>query len=444
MNPFSRLSPWGRRYLAFGLVFVLLVGSFNAGMLTERFRNLTAGPRNPAIPTNVPPEVQKEFENFLQVWQLVGREFYYGTPSPQQLDYGAARGLLSTLGDDYTVFLEPVQQQGVREAMSGDYEGIGVYLENAQGRWLISAPITEAPADLAGLKPRDEIVRVDGKEAAGLSQDGLQALLRGKAGTTITLTIRRSGTAEPFDVELTRAVINIPSVQLQLLDNNLALITVTIFGDKTTVQLDKALKEAKEAGSKGIILDLRNNGGGWVAAAQEMLGRFIDPARGPALLEDKDNGAQARVLLYTPTPGPNYGPGTPTAVIPTRTPPVLNVPNAKQDPIVAPQNGGATYYDLPLVVLVNGGTASASEIVVGALQDYRRATIIGTLTYGKGSLQAVHEFRDGSSARITIAQWLTPKGRVIQKQGLQPDIEQAEGDGDPQLQRAIAYLRDGR
>jgi C-terminal processing protease CtpA/Prc len=175
-----------------------------------------------------------------------------------------------------------------------------------------------------------------------------------------------------------------------------------------------------------------------------MLGRFVDPARGPALLEDKEHGAQARAMLYTPTPVPSVGPGTPTAVIPTRTPAVLNVPNPKTDPIVAPQNGGVTFYDLPLVVLVNGGTASASEIVVGALQDYERATIIGTATYGKGSLQAVHEFRDGSSARITIAQWLTPKGRVIQKQGLPPDIEQAEGDGDAQLQRAIIFLRDGR
>lgn len=443
MNPFSRLSPWGRRYLALGLIFVLIAGSFNAGMLTERFQQRQAA-RAADIPTNVPPELQKEFENFLQVWELVGREYYYGTPNPQLMDYGASRGLLSTLGDDYTVFLEPVQQQGVREAMSGDYEGIGVYLENVEGRWIISAPITEAPADLAGVKARDEILRVDGREVTGLTQEAIQGQLRGEEGTKVTLAIRREGASEPITIEITRAVINIPSVQLRLLENNLAHITVTIFGDKTTAQLDKSLREAREAGSTGIILDLRNNGGGWVAAAQEMLGRFVDPARGPALLEDKENGAQARILLYTPTPGPAYGPGTPTAVIPTRTPPVLNAPNAKQVPIAAPQDGGATYYDIPLVVLVNGGTASASEMVVGALQDYQRATVIGTLTYGKGSLQAVHEFRDGSSARITIAQWLTPKGRVIQKQGLQPDIEQAEGDGDAQLQRAIAYLRDER
>jgi carboxyl-terminal processing protease len=442
MIPLSRLSPWGRRYLAIGLVFVLMAGAFSAGMLTERFqRNRTVQAVN--IPANVPPELQEEFENFLQVWQLVNSEYYYGTPGPNVMDYGASRGLLSTLGDDYTVFLEPVQQQGVREQMSGDYEGIGVYLENVEGRWVISAPMTDAPADLAGVKARDEIVRVDGREIAGQSQDGIQKLLRGPAGTLVRLSLRREGASDLIEIEITRAVINIPSVQL-LLRDDIAVITVTIFGDKTTAQLDKALQEAQAAGVRGIILDLRNNGGGWVAAAQEMLGRFVDPARGPALLEDKEHGAQAKALLYTPTPAPPVGPGTPTAVIPTRTPAVLNVPNAKTDPIVPPQDGGVTFYDLPLVVLVNGGTASASEIVVGALQDYERATIIGTTTYGKGSLQAVHEFRDGSSARITIAQWLTPKGRVIQKQGLAPDIEQAEGDGDAQLQRAIAYLRDGR
>lgn len=443
MNPFSRLSPWGRRYLTLGLVFVLVAGTFNAGMLTERFLDNRAE-RAGRLPANVPPDMQREFENFLQVWQLVNREYYYGTPSPNAMDYGASRGLLSTLGDDYTVFLEPVQQQEVREQMSGDYEGIGVYLENVEGRWVISAPMTDAPADRAGVKARDEIVRVDGREVAGLSQDAIQDQLRGPKGTVVRLSLRRAGTLDLFDVEITREVINIPSVQLQLLDNNLAHITVSIFGDKTTAQLDKSLQEARAAGVKGIILDLRNNGGGWVSAAQEMLGRFVDPARGPALLEDKENGAQARALLYTPTPGPSFGPGTPTAVLPTPTQAVLSVPNAKRDPIVAPQDGGVTFYDLPLVVLINGGTASASEIVVGALQDYNRATLIGTKTYGKGSLQAVHEFRDGSSARITVAQWLTPNGRVIQKQGLQPDIEQAEGEDDPQLQRAIAFLRDGR
>lgn len=447
MKFFGRLSPWGRRYLVVVLLIVLVVGSFNAGLLTERYRQIWGpGAQARAASNNgsVPPELQAEFENFLQVWGLVQREYYYGTPTGRALDYGASRGLLSTLGDDYTTFLEPVQQQGVREQMSGDYEGVGVYLEAVEGRWLVTSPIKDAPADLAGLKPRDAILKVDGREIGPLPIDDVQKMLRGKAGTIVHVSVQRPGVADPLEIDITRAVINIPSVRLQMREGNVALITVTVFGDKTTAQLDDELKNARAAGAKAIILDLRNNGGGWVQAAQEMIGRFVDPARGPALLEDKDNGAQARVLLYTPTAVPPVGAGTPTAVIPTKTPAVLNVANPKQDPIIGPKDSGQTFYDLPLVVLVNGGTASASEIVVGALQDYGRVTTIGTTTYGKGSIQAVHEFKDGSSARITIAQWLTPKGRVIQKQGLHPDIELAEGDGDPQLQRALAFLRDGR
>lgn len=443
MRAWNRLSVWGRRYLLLGLALVVLFGTFNAGLLTERYRQGLGTPRGAgasAAANGIPPELQAEFENFLQVQQLVDSEYYYGTPAGgRQLDWGASRGLLATLGDDYTTFLEPVQQEGVREQMSGDYEGIGVYLEAQEGRWLISSPIKGAPADLAGVRARDTILRVDGRDIAGISQDDLQKVLRGKAGTTVQLRLSRPGTADPLDVTITRATINIPSIRLQLLDNNVALISVSVFGDKTTEQLDDALKGAREAGATGIVLDLRNNGGGWVQAAQEMIGRFVDPARGPALLEDKDHGAQARALLRPPTPGP----GTPTAAAASPTTATLDTTGAKQDPIVAPKDGGATYYELPLVVLVNGGTASASEIVVGALQDYGRATVVGTLTFGKGSIQAVHEFKDGSSARITIAQWLTPKGRVIQKIGLPPDIvvENPEGGDDAQLARAIAALK---
>jgi carboxyl-terminal processing protease len=445
MGLMTRLSPWGRRYLAIGLVVVIALGSFNAGVLTERFRQGDGLPGTAASGANgqIPPEFQEEFENFVQVWQLVGRDYYYGTPTGNSQDWAATRGLLSTLGDDYTVFLEPVQQQGVREQMSGDYEGIGVYLEALEGRWVVSSPITGAPADLAGIKARDVIVRVEDREVGGNSLEDLQKLLRGKAGTVVRLTILTPSTGEQREVTITRAAINIPSVRLQMLPNDIALVSVSVFGDKTTAQLDGELKNARAAGAKRIILDLRNNGGGWVQAAQEMIGRFVDPAAGPALLEDKDNGAQARALLYTPTPAPAVGPGTPTAIVPTPTQAVLTATNQKKDPIVAPKESGVAIYDLPLIVLVNGGTASASEIVVGALQDYGRATLVGTTTFGKGSIQAVHEFKDGSSARITIAQWLTPKGRVIQKYGLYPEImvENPPDGTDAQLARAIEEIK---
>ncbi len=444
MSMLARFSLWGRRYLAIGLVVVVALGSFNAGLLTERYRHGDGpGATTTGASGQVPPEFQAEFENFVQVWQLVGREYYYGTPTTSQPDWAATRGLLSTLGDDYTVFLEPVQQQGVREQMSGDYEGIGVYLEEQDKRWVVSSPIRDAPADMAGLRARDIIVRVDDREISGLPLDEVQKLLRGKAGTVVRLGVQRASETEPLMIAITRAAINIPSVRLQMLTGDIALISVSVFGDKTTAQLDSELKNARAAGAKGIVLDLRNNGGGWVNAAQEMIGRFVDPARGPALLEDKANGAQAKALLNTPTPLAAVGPGTPTAIVPTPTQAILKVTDQKQNPIVAPKENGIAVYDMPLVVLVNGGTASASEIVVGALQDYGRATVVGTTTFGKGSIQAVHEFKDGSSARITIAQWLTPQGRVIQKLGLHPeiDIENPQDGSDAQLARALEEVK---
>lgn len=441
-----RLSPRLRTFVLATLVFTFGLATFGAGALTERYYLAPrAVPTGPAANT-LPPGFQAQFADLIQTWQLIQQEYYYRPIDQQQLLYGATRGLLATLGDDYTTFLEPVQQQGVREAMSGDYEGIGVWLETPNGRFTVSAPMKGAPADQAGIRARDVIVSVDGRAVTGLPQDEVVKLIRGKAGTTVRLTIERPGVAGTLDFTITRAVINIPSVTLRMLDGQIAYISVTIFGDKTTAQLDEALKEARANGAKGIILDLRNNGGGWVVAAREMLGRFVDPARGPALYEDRTHGAAAKALLQTPTATATSG--SPVAGTPASggTPrPTLDVTGAQSDSIVASKDGVAVY-DLPLVLLVNGGTASASEIVAGALQDYGRATLIGTTTFGKGSIQSVHEFKDGASVRITVAQWLTPKKRVIQKHGIVPDIvvEQPQGGDDAQLARAIAYLRGGR
>ena len=455
----SRLAPAVRAFAFVALLVAFGLLAFSAGILTER-RVLSSpaaaataecgGMPIGAVPDGVSPEVRAGFDDFCQTWGLIHSEYYYRPVDSQKMVYGATRGMLSVLGDDYTTFLEPVQQQVVREQMSGDYEGIGAYVESVNGRITISSPMKGAPAEQAGLRARDVILKVDGREVTGMPLDEAIKLVRGKAGTVVRLTIERPGGAGPFDIDVTRAVINIPSVTLRMLEGDIAHVNVTIFGDKTTAQLDDALKEARANNARAVILDLRNNGGGWVAAAQEMVGRFVDPGRGPALYEDRTHGAQVKAILQTPTataaPRPAPGtPGTPTAVTPTAPPPTIDATDAKSEPILA--GGDAVkVYDLPLVVLVNGGTASASEIVVGALQDYDRATLIGTRTFGKGSIQSVHEFKDGSSARITIAQWLTPKKRMIQQRGLTPDliVEQPQEGDDLQLQRAIKYLQEGQ
>lgn len=447
MSAPRRLSPAVRLYLTAALLVIFGMGTFGAGIFTERYllgpgpAGAVGGTHVGALGSDAPPEAREQFEEFSRVWRLVEQEYYYRPLDRQKMLYGATRGMMSTLGDDYTTFLEPVQQQGVREAMSGDYEGIGVWIETPEGRFTIAAPMKDSPAEAAGLRARDVIVRVDGREITGLPQEEVLRLVRGRAGTVVRLSVQRPGVPEPLEVGVTRGVINIPAVMLRM-EGDIAVISVSIFGDKTTAQLDRELRNARAAGAGGIVLDLRNNGGGWVVAAQEVLGRFVDPARGPALLEDRKQGAQAKALLQTPTAAASP---VAAAAPPAGGGPTIDAKDAKRDPIVAPKEG-LTFYDTPLVVLINGGTASASEIVVGALQDYERAPTIGTRSFGKGSIQSVHEFDDGSSARITIAQWLTPKGRVIQQRGLWPDIvvEQQPGGDDAQLARALVLLREGR
>jgi carboxyl-terminal processing protease len=258
------------------------------------------------------------------------------------------------------------------------------------------------------LRPGDVIVAADGTALTDLENDAAMSLIRGPAGTSVRLTIRRDGVAEPFDVTVTRGEIVIPAVVYETVaEGTVGYITVTIFGDNTTRELDAALTQARQDGVEGLVLDLRGNGGGWVSSAQEMIGRFVAEDAGPALYQNLDLAENGDLI---------------------------------SEPIIG---GGETAYDVPLVVLIDGGTASAAEIVAGAIRDYDRGTLVGAHTFGKGLVQRVHDFDDGSSARITFAQWLTPDRTPIPESGLAPDIPvevAPEASGDPQLERAIGVV----
>jgi carboxyl-terminal processing protease len=222
---------------------------------------------------------------------------------------------------------------------------------------------------------------------SGMSVEEAGELVRGPEGTTVVLTIQRPGQTEPFVVELVRRKIDVPVVEYGFDETTgVAVVKVAVFGDKTTEQLDEALNRAIEDGAVALVLDLRDNGGGWVSAAQEMVGRFVPPERGPALYEDDDRRDGNELIA---------------------------------EPIEA---GEVRVYELPMVVLVNGGTASAAEIVAGALRDYDRATVVGEPTFGKGSVQRVHNFADGSSVRVTFAIWLTPNQQPIEGEGIAPAV----------------------
>lgn len=398
-----------RSTLVFGLGFLIAVTGFGAGMLAERdlindgSTSVTSNGGDAAGATN-----------YDQVRDLVDDE-YFGNPADptaaaefdKNVEYAAIQGMMSTL-DDYSTFLIPAEQTVMREQLSGEYQGIGVWVDFPNGELTIISPMPGSPAEAAGLKAGDVILAAGGQPLTKTNEEDALNLVRGLEGTTVRLTIRRPGVEATFDIDVVRGRIPVQSVVYRpLTDVKLAYIQVTVFGDKTTAELDAALQKAVDEGATGIVLDLRNNGGGWVTSAQEMIGRFVAAERGPALYEDLNPDGSERTA----------------------------------EPII---EGDLKLFDIPLVVLVNEGTASASEIVAGALRDYERATIIGARTFGKGSVQRVHDFADGSSARITFAEWLTPNQHRIQGEGIQPDVLVATDAADPnfdiQLAKAIEYL----
>ena len=419
-GPARRRSGWNWALLLTLLALVGVLG-FGVGMVVERVA-LAGGSLfdRGSGPTGPDAALDASYPHYSEIKRLLEDEYFYRPTDPagmatfeaerdrqaqlgvaavaatpvasmadyqRQLDYGASRGLTTDLPDVYTVFLEPAANGDVAEQLQGEYEGIGVWVERPEGKYLVVAPIPDSPAEKAGIRSGDVIVAADGTKLEGLDSDAALGKIRGPAGTRVRLTIERPGVAGTFDLEVERAAIVIPSVSYTTLDDGRAgLIRLSIFGDKTTEQLDAAIKQAKADGVQGLVLDLRGNGGGWVDSAREVIGRFVPPERGAALYEDE-------------SPSPD-NPLSAESII----------------------GGGETWYDLPLVVLVDGGSASASEIVAGALRDYGRAKLVGTHTFGKGLVQRVHDFADGSSARITFAQWLTPNKTPIPPGGLQPDV----------------------
>lgn len=373
----------------------------------------TVAPRPNDPPVNLDPaqrstpeDVRAQFENFWKAYKLLEERFYYRPINEQQLVYGAIKGMYNAAGDDYTVYLPPDAAKARNDADNGRFVGIGVFIDSTKPDLTIASPIANGPSAEAGIRAGDVILAVDGQSIAGLPREEQTKNLRGKEGTQVRLTIRRDGTPAPFDLTITRRLIVTPAVTLDVRPDGIGVIKITAFNDHTREELDAALKRVKDERLKGIVLDLRNNGGGYVDGARQLLGRFL-PKDDLAMLEDRR---------------PIGGILKPIDVI----------------------VDGEQLLDIPLTLLVNGGTASSSEIVAGSLQDYGRATLVGTKTFGKGSEQEIHVLSDESTARITVANWYTPRQRVIQKAGLVPDfvVEQPEtGREDPQLAKAVDVLK---
>lgn len=333
-----------------------------------------SGLQQPNLPSGS-QDINKQFDSFWKTFQAVNDEFYYQPSDRQKMIYGAAKGMVQSLGDDFSAFLTPDENKVVQSSMQGNFEGVGMYIENRNNLPTVVAPIPNTPAERAGVRAKDIILAVDGRDVTKMSTDQVASLVRGPAGTKVRITFLRDDQNGPFDVELTREKIEVPSVTLKMLDGDIAQLQVSIFNEKTTQELDAALKQAQQQNAKGVILDLRNNGGGLVTSALEVLGRFLPEGTVGFYESHKSDGSDDR----------------PQQVI----------------------SNGPKFLDIPMVVLINGGSASASELTAGALQDYGRAKLIGEQSFGKGSEQHVYTWDDGSSARITFAHWLTPHKRDI-------------------------------
>jgi carboxyl-terminal processing protease len=359
-------------------------------------------------PADRPPQERATpFDLYWEVWELIEQNFYGELPSEEERVYGAIRGALRTLDDDYTAFIDPEVAAVTRSALNGSFEGIGAVVRlNDADQLEIVRPLEGQPAELAGLREGDVVLAVDGESIEGLGLYEAIALIRGPRGTAVELTIWRPGERDTFDVEIVRDRIPLPTIESEMLEADIGYIWLYEFNAQATTLLQEAIEELRSQGATGLILDLRDNPGGLLSQAVSVADEFLP----------------AGVVLYER--------------------------GRELDEVFESTDEGLGE-DIPLVVLINGGSASASEIVAGAIQDRGRAPLIGETSLGKGSVQQPRTLSNGSELRITIARWFTPDGRAIHGNGLEPDIvvplteEDYENDRDPQLERALEYLTAG-
>ncbi len=353
-------------WLALTLVAIFVVGMLSGKMLESKGLAQQA-------------ETYEELRPFTEVLNQVQRN-YVEEPKTKEVIYGAIRGMLNTL-DPHSAFMPPEVYKEMQVDTKGEFGGLGIQIGLKEQRLTVIAPIEDTPADRAGIKSGDRILKIDGVSTKDVNLMDAVNKMRGPKGTKVTLTLERDGVPDPFDVSLNREIIKIHSVRHKILDNGIGYLRLTQFQEQSGSDLEKALDALHGQNAQSLILDLRNNPGGLLTAAVEVSELFIP--KGKTVVSIK--GRQGKPEEYT-------------------------------------ADGAHPILDLPLIVLVNEGSASASEIVAGALQDWGRAVVVGTTTFGKGSVQTIIPLSDGSALRLTTAKYYTPKGRSIQNTGIDPTI----------------------
>lgn len=402
----------------------IIVSSFSAGAIVGNLILPQIGPawfnqpaesthpvypgRDSDVESTIPGSTDELFIPFWETWDIVHNQYIDQPVDDLALMRGAISGMLDSLGDQHTSYMDPDQYMQSNMPLDGEYEGIGAWVDTTSEYLTIISPMPNSPAEKAGLIPGDEVIMIDGEDMTGIDGSLVIRKVLGPAGSTVVLTIQREGEPMPFDVTIVRGKISILSVESEMLDNRIGYVHIMTFGQDTRNELRNQLEKILAQDPVGLIVDLRNNGGGYLQTAVEVGSEFI----GEGVILYEDYGADEGVEEF-----------------------------------LALSGGLAT--EIPMVLLVNEGSASAAEIVAGAIQDYQRGPLIGATTFGKGSVQNWIELKnEGGAVRVTIARWLTPDKRQIHEVGLEPDylVEFTEDDFlndlDPQLDKAMEILLD--
>lgn len=401
-----------RKKVLWGVLVLLLMSSCFAAGISFRFAQAAESKLT-------------DFGLFWEVKELLQDNYVDGVKDTRPIIYGAIRGMLGSLGDDYTRFMEPKSYQDMQVETKGAFGGIGIQIDidKKSKQIIVVLPLEDTPAWRAGLKAGDGIMKIDGKPTKDMALQEAVHLIRGKVGTQVKLSILSKGKKEPRDVVMMRAVIPLHSVTSKMLDKDIGIAKIQVFSETTSEDLRSALVKFKSKNAKGIIIDLRYNPGGLLDAAIEVSNLFLDKGE-----------------------------------------PIVQIKGRKGDVQTIFADKGKVVSSMPVVILVNGYSASASEIVAGCLQDHKIATLIGAQfdgdestksghTFGKGSVQTVHPLQDGSAVAITTAKYFTAQGRDINKIGIEPDIKvkltkedlenlsSREDAKDVQLKKAKQFLR---
>ncbi|MBU4142421.1 S41 family peptidase [Patescibacteria group bacterium] len=400
-----------KRKFLFAILFIVIAGlifggGYWYGQNSRPAIERVTGLQN--LEQNKVPAV--DFSLFWDAWVRVQEKFVNrGQFNYQKMVYGAIAGMLSALNDPYTVFMTPEENKDFSQSLQGNLEGIGAEVGMRKGMVTVISPLADSPAMRAGLKAGDKILKVGDKITAGLSIDEAVSLIRGPKGTEVLLIIARDGWSETKEFKITRAVINIPIVKLEMKpigDKTVAYLALYHFTDNATAEFQKAAQQILTSKAEGIILDLRNNPGGYLESAVDIASWFL-PQDQMVVSEDYGNGKK----------------------------------------IEHKSSGINKLASYQVVVLINQGSASASEILAGALRDNKKVKLVGEKSFGKGSVQELQQLAGGTSLKITVAKWLTPSGHSIMDDGLEPDVKveitlsDVENSRDPQLDKALELLK---